>query len=85
LQAADLIAWEYYRHCREMAEKGYDTPGGPDITHLAKNMNLDCQFADRESIERVKEFSIDRVSGEDREFMSHHFKTFDPGDLPPAV
>ncbi len=47
LQAADLIAWEYYRHCVVMVEKGYNAEAVPEIDHLAKNMHMDCQFADR--------------------------------------
>jgi hypothetical protein len=48
LQAADLIAWELYRHANAILRDGLQVPAHQEMSHLQRNMDFQAQIALRE-------------------------------------
>jgi len=54
LQAADLFAWEFYQHAKDIL-KGIDEPQRPPFIRLAGGGRFDCQIATRKELEMINQ------------------------------
>jgi hypothetical protein len=54
LQAADLVAWEFYTHAERILTHGKRHPARKEALHLLKNMNMYGQIATKEKIKEMK-------------------------------
>jgi hypothetical protein len=75
LQAADLVAWEFYQFAKENLEGELSLPSRLQFRRLTSNMNFQAQIARREAIKKIAELanSKDNLSS-----LADHFRTFDP-------
>jgi hypothetical protein len=80
LQAADMVAWELYQYAKAMLIDGIGVPAHKEILHLQKNMDLNAQIANRESIIKLRDFWTERFQDrpEHLKQMANHFNLFDP-------
>lgn len=58
LQAADLIAWEFYQLFSAYAHKGNKVPARPHMMRLIESNRFLCMFLQRRDIERIVEKPI---------------------------
>lgn len=75
LQAADIIAWEFYQAARSVLLR--ENSRRPQFDRFVSKMRFDTQIADRAGIEKV----LDYFSGQNAEVieaMANHFRTFNP-------
>jgi hypothetical protein len=76
LQAADLVAWEFYQHVNEALEAGeLRPPSRSQYQRLGTAMKFHGQIARRETIQKVVELASAHPRA--REVVDH-FMTFDP-------
>jgi hypothetical protein len=79
LQAADLFAWEFYRHALRVFEAGrVDIPVIGGMLHLAKNIELNAQIATKNAIQRMKTELLDGKPEAELAQMADHFRNFAP-------
>jgi hypothetical protein len=80
LQAADMIAWELYQYAKAMLVDGIGTLAHKEILHLQKNMNLQAQIINRESVIKLRDYWLAQFKDrpEDLKQMANHFNLFDP-------
>ncbi|MGA2312025.1 MAG: DUF3800 domain-containing protein [Xanthobacteraceae bacterium] len=80
LQAADLIAWEFYRYAKDTLESGkLQLPKRQQFHRLRQAIAVfDLQIARRESIQKIADDAGNRPHLKE---MAKHFKTFDPDGL----
>jgi hypothetical protein len=77
LQAADLLAWEFYQYANGFLQDGLDPPQRKEFAHLTKNMAFAAQFASRKSIEDIVAFWAKEDPDTVRR-VANHFTFFDP-------
>jgi hypothetical protein len=76
LQAADLIAWEFYQYAIHLLMDN-KLSIRQQFHHLVRNVKIDAQITTRSGIEKI----IAHAAARDPEFMkatADHFMTFDP-------
>jgi hypothetical protein len=80
LQAADLIAWEFYRYANDTLESGkIELPKRKQFRRLRQEIGIfDLQIARRKNIEQIAENA--KRHPHLRE-AAEHFRTFDPDGL----
>jgi hypothetical protein len=78
LQAADLLAWELYRHANDILKMGLIFPRRTQMKHLTRNMQFIAQIGRRQQIARLVRYIKRDKSPEQIREMAHHFATFDP-------
>ena len=80
LQAADLIAWEFYQYAKDTLESGkLALPKRQQFHRLRQNIAVfDLQIARRESIKKIAD-DVSRNSHLAE--IAEHFRTFDPDAL----
>jgi hypothetical protein len=83
LQAADMIAWEFYQYANDILVNGFIQPKRPQYRRLASNMLWYGQIATRDSIKRIMEYAQKQDVGK-MKAMADHFTFFDP-ENPRAV
>jgi hypothetical protein len=79
LQAADMVAWEFYQYANDILVNGFVDAKRPQYRRLASNMLWHGQIATRESIKRI----VDYAQKEDSKKMraaAIHFTNFDPAN-----
>lgn len=64
LQAADMVAWEFYSHAERILRHGNKHPARKQVLHLLKNMNLYAQIATKEKIQEMKARILERERNE---------------------
>jgi hypothetical protein len=80
LQAADMLAWEFYQHAKEILSYGGEIrpPRRPALRRFEENMMwLTTQIAQRHSIQNI----VDYIGSTDQELLraaAQHFTIFDP-------
>jgi Protein of unknown function (DUF3800) len=75
LQAADLVAWEFYQHAKDALESGLLPPRRRQWQALGSKMKFHGQIARRPAIQQI----VDHVRAHPRtEEIADHFRTFDP-------
>jgi hypothetical protein len=77
LQAADLIAWEFYQYAKDTLERGrIELPRRQQFKRLRQEIGIfDLQIARRERIEQIAENAKRHPYLKD---AAEHFRTFDP-------
>lgn len=83
LQAADMIAWEFYQYANDILVNGFIEAKRPQYRRLASNMPWLGQIATRESIKKIMEHA-QKQDAEKMKAMAAHFTSFDP-ENPRAV
>jgi hypothetical protein len=79
LQAADMVAWEFYQYANDILVNGFVDAKRPQYLRLASNMVWHGQIATRKSIKRI----VDHTQKQDPEKMRRaalHFINFDPSN-----
>jgi hypothetical protein len=64
LQAADMVAWEFYSHAERILQHGPKHPARKEVLHLLTNMTLYAQIATGEKIEQMKAKILEREKTE---------------------
>jgi hypothetical protein len=77
LQAADMVAWEFYQYARTLIQAGRDMERRPQIYRLVQNVRYRFLFGYRSNIESIVA-SLWQDGAKTVELMANHFKTFDP-------
>jgi hypothetical protein len=82
LQAADLIAWEFYQHANDCLINGIALPRRPEFRHLTRNMDFAAQMATRKSIVQMRDFWQKHFHEKPEllKQMAYHFTFFDPAN-----
>jgi len=64
LQAADLIAWEFYQYAKDTLEKGkIELPSRPQFVRLRQEMSIfDLQIARRDAIQKIADNASSETS-----------------------
>jgi len=75
LQAADLVAWEFYQYAKESLKGDLGPPSRLQFRRLISCMNFQAQIARRDRIKKIAELA---QSKENLVRMADHFRTFDP-------
>jgi hypothetical protein len=77
LQAADLIAWEFYQYAKDTLESGrIELPKREQFRRIRRQMSVfDLQIARRESIQKIADHARTKPNLAE---MAEHFRTFDP-------
>ena len=80
LQAADLIAWEFYQYAKDTLESGkIEFPKREQFHRLRQEISVfDLQIARRDSIQKIADHAKKQPA---LERLAQHFKTFDPDAL----
>jgi hypothetical protein len=78
LQAADLVAWEFYQHANDVLEIGFHPAKRAQFRRLVSNMRFEAQIARRDKIQMVADHANSHPRLAD---LADHFRTFDP-DVP---
>jgi len=80
LQAADLIAWEFYQYAKDTLESGkIGLPKRHQFRRLRQEMAVfDLQIARRDAIQKIAENARNKPHLKE---MADHFRTFDPDAL----
>jgi hypothetical protein len=80
LQAADLIAWEFYQYAKDTLESGkIEMPKRQQFHRLRQEISVfDLQIARRDSIEKIADNAKTKPH---LDKLAEHFKTFDPDAL----
>lgn len=80
LQAADLIAWEFYQYAKDTLESGkLGLPKRPQMHRLRQEISVfDGQIARRDSIQQMADLAKNHPNLAD---LAEHFRTFDPDAL----
>jgi uncharacterized protein DUF3800 len=80
LQAADLVAWEFYQHAKDVLAEGQIPIKRGGFNNLAREIKFDGQIADRRSIEDMWENVWKDKDPEMLRQVGAHFRMFDPDD-----
>jgi hypothetical protein len=75
LQAADLIAWEFYQHAKDVLTAGLAPPRRRQWIALASQIQFRGQIALRDAIEKIVEHASSHSNVQD---LANHFRDFDP-------
>jgi hypothetical protein len=77
LQAADMVAWEFYQHSNDVLSKGPEVLPRKEFLHLLSNMALRGHIATPKSIKNIEAY----VKDQDQDVLkklANHFTFFDP-------
>jgi hypothetical protein len=77
LQAADLIAWEFYQYAKDTLESGkFGLPKRQQFLRLRRGIAVfDLQIARREAIQKIADDAKNRPHLKE---LAEYFRTFDP-------
>ncbi|WP_108513874.1 DUF3800 domain-containing protein [Bradyrhizobium algeriense] len=80
LQAADLVAWELYRHANSIFKHGANVLAQKEVLHLQRNMDFEAQITARENIIEIRDFWLNHFKENPGylEQFANHFSSFDP-------
>lgn len=76
LQAADLVAWEFYQHALNLLG-GRKEPARKQFRRLVANVRIDAQMTTRGALKKIIA-NVATRSPEKQEEMARHLTTFDP-------
>ena len=77
LQAADMIAWEFYQYANDILVEGFISAKRPQYRRMASNMVWHGQLATRQSIQKMVDY-IRQHDPEKLRAAAEHFMVFDP-------
>jgi hypothetical protein len=78
LQAADLVAWEFYQHAKDVLAEGNIPIKRAGFRRIARAIKFDGQIADRNSIEEMWENVWKDKDPKMLKQVGAHFRMFDP-------
>jgi Protein of unknown function (DUF3800) len=79
LQAADMVAWEFYQYANDILANGFVEPKRQQYRRLASNMLWFGQIATRQSIQRIMDYAK-KQDPEKMKAAARHFTYFDPNN-----
>jgi len=79
LQAADMLAWEFYQYANDLSRSGDEVPQSDELKHLTSNMSFAGQYGSRASIEGIVDL-WNKQDPDNLRQVANHFSSFDPAN-----